>query len=125
MTLIGKAIVVAVVALVTAGTASAHSGNRWFTTASKQADAIEDHYDVAAARCYAIVPGERARYNAHSFVNETDNRVWDHFQCVLKSNVTGRICFTIAHSTGMYLSDFHLTSYWFRGCGPRDLLRLS
>jgi hypothetical protein len=105
--------VVALLALATAGTAQAHYGNHWFTTASKQARAIEANYDVGAARCYPIEPAERRRYNAHSFVNRTGNRVWDHFQCVVRSNVTGRVCFTIAHSTGEYLSDFYLSSYWY------------
>jgi hypothetical protein len=124
MTLIKSTLVVSVLALVSAGAAIAHPGNHWFTTASKQAQAIEDHYDVAAARCYPISAPERLRYDAHSFVNKTGNRVWDHFQCVVKSNVTGRVCFTIAHSTGQYLSDFYLSSYWYKGCGPHDLRRL-
>jgi len=124
MTLIKSTLVVSVLALVAASVGAAHPGNHWFTTASKQAQAIEDNYDVAGARCYAIQPSERRRYSAHSFVNKTGNRVWDHFQCVVSSNVTGRTCFTIAHSTGQYLSDFHLSSYWYKGCGPRDLRRL-
>lgn len=117
-------LVVVLCALIAAGAAVAHPGNHWFTTASKQAQAIEDNYDVAAARCYPIGPNERSRYSAHSFVNRTGNRVWDHFQCVVKSNVTERVCFTIAHSTGQYLSDFYLSSYWYKGCAPRDLRRL-
>ncbi len=124
MTLIKATLVASGLALVAAGTAEAHPGNHWFTTASKQAQAIEDNYDVGAARCYPIAPTERGRYSAHSFVDRTGNRVWDHFQCVVSSNVTGRVCFTIAHSTGQYLSDFHLGSYWYKGCGPRDLRRL-
>lgn len=124
MTLVRTVVVAALLAFAAAGTAQAHPGNIWFTTASKQAQAIEDNYDVAAARCYPIASNERRRYSAHSFVNKTGNRVWDHFQCVVQSNVTGRVCFTIAHSTGRYLSDFYLGSYWFKGCGPRDLRRL-
>jgi hypothetical protein len=124
MTLIKSTLVVSVLALVSVGAATAHPGNHWFTTAAKQAQAVEDNYDVAAARCYPIAPNERSRYDAHSFVNRTGNRVWDHLQCVVVSNVTGRTCFTIAHSTGQYLSDFHLSSYWYKGCGPRDLRRL-
>jgi hypothetical protein len=107
-----------------AGVAAAHPGNHWFTTASKQARAIEDNYDVAGARCAPIPPSERLRYNAHSFVNKANSRVWDHFLCVVKSSMTGRVCFAIAHSTGRYLSDFYLSSYPYQGCGPRDLRRL-
>jgi hypothetical protein len=124
MTLIRAASFAAVLALVATGLAAAHPGNHWFTTASKQAQAIEDNYDVGAARCYPIEPNERRRYNAHSFVNRTGNRVWDHFECIVQSNVTARVCFTIAHSTGQYLADFYLSSYWYKGCGPRDLRRL-
>ena len=124
MTPLKTTLAIALFALVAVGTATAHPGNHWFTTASKQAQAIEDNYDVAGARCVAIAPNERRRYSAHSFVNKTGNRVWDHFQCVISSNVTGRVCFTIAHSTGQYLSDFYLSSYWYKGCGPRDLRKL-
>jgi hypothetical protein len=124
MTLIRTALVTGVLALFATSAATAHPGNHWFTTATKQAQAIEDNYDVAGARCRPIAPNERRRFSAHSFVDRTGNRVWDHFECVLSSNVTGRICFTIAHSTGRHFSDFYLSSYWYKGCGPRDLRRL-
>lgn len=124
MSLIKSILIASLLALVSAGVADAHFGDHWFTTASKQAQAIEANYAVETATCRPIFPAERTRYNAHSFVNKTGNRVWDHFICAITSTVTGRTCLSIAHSTGRYMSDFYLSSYWYRGCGPRDLRRL-
>jgi hypothetical protein len=112
------------IALVAVGSAQAHIGNGWGTTAVKAKKGILAHYNVSAALCWKLENDDLDRYHAHSKVTAGGYRIWDHFYCGLKSNVTNRICFVVYHATGQYTDSFQLGTYSYKGCTPDDLERI-
>lgn len=116
-------IAIALAAVAITPAASAHPGDIWFDTAARTARNIEEKFarSVSTARCWPLEPGERARFDADSYV-EGDVRRWDHFLCGLAIR-RGRVCFTVAHMTGKRWDEFVLTSYRYKGCSPYELRR--
>jgi hypothetical protein len=114
--------VLVAVAGVASGTASAHFGNKWFTTAAHMSSDIEQTFtSVQVARCVPLPPSKRAQYHAHSFVRGSV-RMWDHFLCALAID-DGSSCLAVAHVTGQAWNQNVLTSWPGNGCTPYQLRR--
>ena len=103
-----------------AASAPAHGGKLWFGTAANVAGNVKRKYpEVTSARCFALPPALRTRFNAHSTVHR-DTRSWDHLACVVVPTGSDP-CVVIAHVTGREWPSFYLTSFPYRGCTPYQL----
>jgi hypothetical protein len=117
------ALALIMMAVIVASPASAHYGDRWFTTAYKaQREIVGKYPRVFAARCKPIPAEDRDRYPAHSQINEaTRARVWDHFRCGIwtrKTWASDNGCWSVYHATGQRWGQFIMTSYYYSGCSP-------
>lgn len=113
------AVLVALSVCAFASTGSAHEGNIWFATAKVTEGNIKDKYFIGYASCFG-----NARFG-HKWVKGFTTR-WDHFACLVESDITSRPCAVLAHITGSKWNSLVLTGYKtgnseYPTCTPRDL----
>ena len=111
----------ALAALAWSATSSAHEGDRWFATPAGATRSIEGKYRLDVFRkCIA-------HEDANVLEGDFGKARYDHFHCLITSEVTGRTCWVTAHITGQRWFHTVLTSNAgtrsYGGCGPRDIRR--
>lgn len=99
--------------------ASAHEGNHWFSTAKATEGNIKDKYFIGYAACFG-----NARFG-HKWMKGFKT-MWDHFGCLVGSDITDRQCTVLAHITGSQWSSLVLTGFKtgnpeYPTCTARDL----
>jgi hypothetical protein len=112
-------VLVVAASLALAGAASAHDGNIWFTTSKSAQASIKDKYFVSYAGCFG------SKRFGHKWTKGFKT-MWDHFACLVHSDITDRNCTVLAHMTGQKWYQIVLTSYKtgdpdYPTCTPRDL----